>query len=163
MTTIRTVTANDWTAIWPIIEPVFRAGETYVFSPDISEEDAHHVWIEVPQATYVAVDENGVILGTYYIKPNQPGLGSHVCNCGYIVGSQARGRGIATLLGQHSQAEAKRLGFRGMQYNFVVSTNTVAVRLWQKLGVEIVGTLPNAFNHPTHGFVDAFVMFKQLV
>lgn len=163
MTTIRPIALTDWTEIWAIIEPVFRAGETYVFSPDISETDARHVWIESPQATYVAVDDHDTILGTYYIKPNQPGLGSHVCNCGYIVGSHARGRGIATLLGQHSQSEAKRLGFRGMQYNFVVSTNTVAVRLWQKLGVEIVGTLPGAFNHPQQGFVDVFVMFKQLV
>ena len=105
---------------------------------------------------------SGAALGTYYIKPNQPGAGSHVCNCGYIVGEEVRGRGVATLMCEHSQREAIRRGFRAMQFNLVVSTNESAVRLWQKLGYDIVGTLPGAFKLPRQGFVDAYVMYKQL-
>lgn len=163
MITIRPMNPDDWPRLWTFIEPVFRAGETYVFSPDISETDSHAVWVEKPQATYVAEDDSGAMLGTYYIKPNQPALGAHVCNCGYIVASEARGKGVATLMGQHSQQEAQRLGFRAMQYNCVVATNTVAVKLWQKLGLDIIGTLPGAFKHPRLGYVDAFVMYKSLV
>ena len=163
MITIRSMNPTDWPTLWTIIEPVFRAGETYAFSPDISELEAHTAWVEKPQMTYVAEDDSGTILGTYYIKPNQSGPGSHVCNCGYIVAKEARGKGVATLMGQHSQQEAQRLGFRAMQYNCVVSTNTVAIKLWQKLGLEIVGTLPEAFKHPQLGYVDAFVMYKSLV
>ena len=162
MITIRPFEQTDWSAVWKLIEPVFRAGETYAFSPEISETEAHKVWIEAPTATYVAKDDGGAVLGTYFIKPNQPGLGSHVCNCGYIVGENARGKGVASLMCEHSQLEAKRLGFRAMQFNLVVATNEGAVRLWQKLGFEIVGTLPAAFKHPRHGFVDAFVMYKRL-
>ena len=145
------------------MEPVFRAGETYAFDPAITEVEAHRVWVELPAATYVAVDDAGTLLGTYYIKPNQPGLGAHVCNCGYIVSAAARGQGIASRLCEHSQDEARRLGFRAMQFNLVVSTNTGAVRLWQQLGFSIVGTLPGAFKHPRLGYVDAYVMYKQLV
>ena len=152
----------DWLLIWKIIEPVFRSGETYAFSPEISKAEAYRVWIEVPIATYVAKDEYNNVLGTYFIKPNQPTLGAHVCNCGYIVGEEARGKGVASLMCQHSQQEAKRLGFRAMQFNLVVSTNKIAVRLWQKLGFEIVGTLTGAFRHSEYGFVDAFVMYKKL-
>jgi len=110
----------------------------------------------------VARDPSGAIIGTYYLKPNQPGLGSHVCNCGYVVSDRARGHGVATLMCVHSQQEAVRLGFRAMQYNLVVSTNDGAIRLWKKLGFDIVGTLPGAFRHPRMGFVDAFVMFKRV-
>ncbi|HRW50067.1 MAG TPA: N-acetyltransferase [Caldilinea sp.] len=163
MLTVREYTSGDWPALWAIMEPVFRAGETYAFDPAITEAEAQRVWIEVPAATYVAVDETGMLLGTYYIKPNQPGLGAHVCNCGYIVAAAARGQGIASRLCEHSQDEARRLGFRAMQFNLVVSTNTGAVHLWQTLGFPIVGTLPGAFNHPRLGYVDAYVMYKQLV
>ncbi|MGB3614864.1 MAG: GNAT family N-acetyltransferase [Elainellaceae cyanobacterium] len=152
---------EDWPSVWGMVEPVFRSGETYAFSPDISETEARHVWSDVPMATYVAIAGDTVV-GTYYIKPNQPGLGSHVCNCGYIVGGQSRGRGIATLMCEHSQREAVRLGFHAMQFNLVVSMNDTAVQLWQRLGFAIVGTLPGAFNHPRHGFVDALVMYKWL-
>ncbi|MEM9218928.1 MAG: GNAT family N-acetyltransferase [Cyanobacteria bacterium P01_F01_bin.150] len=163
MSTIRSSTPSDWPAIWAILEPVFRAGETYAYSPDISEAEAHNAWVEMPQVTYVAEDEAGTMLGTYFLRPNQPGLGSHVCNCGYVVASAAQRKGVATLMGQHSQQEAQRFGFRAIQYNFVISTNTVAVRLWQKLGMEIVGTLPGAFKHPKLGYVDVFVMYKSFV
>ena len=163
MFSIRPMQPTDWPSVWTIIKPVFRAGETYLVDPEISEQKAHTMWVDAPQVTYVAQDNNGVILGTFFIKANQPGHGSHVANCGYIVSAEARGRGIASALCQHSQQEAQRLGFRAMQFNSVVSTNEVAVRLWQKLGFEIVGTLPGAFRHPHHGFVDLFVMYKQLV
>ncbi len=152
----------DWSSVWKIIEPVFRSGETYAFSPEISETDVYKVWVETPTATYVAKNDSDEVLGTYYIKPNQPALGSHVCNCGYIVGEESRGKGVASLMCEHSQREAKQLGFRAMQFNLVVSTNEGAVRLWQKLGYAIVGTLPGAFKHSRYGFVDAFVMYKQL-
>jgi predicted N-acetyltransferase YhbS len=125
---IRPYQDQDWSDVWAIIKPVFRAGETYAFSPDITEEEAHKVWIEKPEVTFVAVGENEEILGTYYIKPNQPTLGAHVCNCGYIVAEQARGLGIASVMCEHSQGEAATRGFRAMQYNLVVSTNDIAVQ-----------------------------------
>ncbi|MCV6636132.1 GNAT family N-acetyltransferase [Candidatus Albibeggiatoa sp. nov. NOAA] len=159
---IRLFASQDWPAVWHIIQPVFRAGETYAFSPDITEQEAYKVWIEIPKTTFVAVDENDTILGTYYIKPNQPALGSHVCNCGYIVAEQARGQGVASTMCQHSQTEAVAQGFKAMQFNLVVSTNEKAVAAWKKQGFDIVGTLPKAFKHMKLGFVDAFIMYKQL-
>ncbi len=163
MIDIRPFIDPDWPAVWRIVKPVFRAGETYVYSPDIGEEEAYRLWVEVPEATFVAVDKEDQLLGTYYLKPNQPGQGSHVCNCGYIVAREARGRGIASDMCQHSQDEAVARGFRAMQYNLVVATNEGAVRLWHKHGFEIVGRLPASFHHPRQGYVDAYVMFKQLV
>jgi len=159
---VRRFEQDDWHALWKIMQPVFRAGETYAFDPAISEAEAYRLWIEVPTATYVAVDGAGMHLGTYYIKANQPGQGAHVCNCGYIVAAAARGQGVAAHMCEHSQQEARRLGFRAMQFNLVVSTNMGAVRLWQRLGFPIVGTLPGAFCHPQVGDVDAYVMYKQL-
>lgn len=161
--TIRAYQEQDWTSAWDIIKPVFRAGETYAFSPGISEQDAHEAWIEKPEITFVALGGGSELLGTYYIKPNQPSLGAHICNCGYIVSEKARGHGIATAMCEHSQVEAVTRGYRGMQYNLVVASNVAAVRLWQKLGFDIIGTLPGAFHHPRLGYVDAHVMFKQLV
>lgn len=162
MTNIRAFQQSDWPAVWGILEPVFRAGETYAYAMDISEADARRAWVEAPAATFVAEDEAEGLLGTYYIKANQPGQGSHVCNCGYVVGEAARGRGVAMAMCEHSQQEAVRRGFRAMQFNLVVSTNAGAVRLWQSLGFSIVGTLPGAFRHPSRGFVDAYVMYKRL-
>lgn len=162
MTQIRLAEPQDWPAIWRVIEPVFRRGDTYAFSSAITEAEARTVWMDVPQATFVAVDDNGDVLGTYYIKANQGGGGAHVCNCGYIVSESACGRGIAVQMCAHSQEQAVQRGFRAMQFNFVVSTNEVAVRLWKRQGFEVVGTLPGAFHHPTLGYVDALVMFKRL-
>ena len=162
MIRIRPYEVPDWHAIWRIIEPVFRSGETYAFSPDITEADAHRVWIELPAAIFVAVDRNGTLLGTYYIKPNQPALGAHVCNCGYIVSEDARGKGIASNMCVHSQAQARDMGFLAMQYNLVVSSNEGAIKLWKRHGFGVVGTLPGAFLHSRLGFVDALVMYKQL-
>lgn len=160
---IKVFTDQDWPAIWAILEPVFRAGETYAVDPDISEQEARHYWTVLPAQTWVSVDAaSGEVLGTYYLKTNQPGPGSHVCNCGYVVSGQARGRGIASALCAHSQTAAVALGYRAMQYNCVAASNTGAVRLWLKLGYEIVGTLPGAFMHPVLGEVNAYVMFKRL-
>ena len=164
MTTIRRFDDDDWASLWITLVPVFRAGRTYSYAPDISEGQAYAEWIEKPLATFVAVDEfTNQLLGSYFIKPNQPGLGNHVCNCGYIVDARARGAGVASALCAHSQREAVAQGFRAMQYNLVVETNTGAIRLWQYHGFSIVGRLPRAFRHPEQGEVDALVMYKQLV
>ena len=153
----------EWSQVWSIISTVFREGETYAFSPDITEVEAHNVWIESPAETYVAVDDDNQIIGTYIIKPNQPTLGSHVCNCGYIVADYARGWGVATKMCEHSQREAIKFGFRAMQYNLVVATNIGAIQLWKKLGFQVIGTLPEAFNSKSLGYVDALVMYKKLL
>ncbi|WP_291322301.1 GNAT family protein [Desulfonatronospira sp.] len=145
-----------------MVEPVLRAGETYPFPPDITESQAFDVWVQVPVATFVAEYDKKTVVGTYYIKPNQPGLGAHVCNCGYIVTQEARGKGIASRMCRHSQEEAVARGFRAMQYNMVVSTNEVALHIWKKNGFQVVGRLPKAFKHAKHGFVDAFIMYKEL-
>jgi len=162
MINIRPIEEMDWPDTWSIIEPVFRSGETYAFSPEITEEEAYKVWAIIPAETFVATDESNIILGTYYLKPNQPALGSHVCNCGYIVSENVRGKGVASAMCMHSQAEAITRGYRAMQYNLVVSTNEGAIRLWKKHGFEVVGTLPNAFRHPKLGYVNAYVMYKLL-
>ena len=152
----------EWPAVWTLLQPVFQSGETFAFSPNISEGEAREAWLAAPAATYVAKGPDDRVVGTYFIKPNQPGLGSHVCNCGYVVAESSRGQGVASLMCEHSQAEAKRLGFLAMQFNLVVSTNESAVGLWQKLGFQTVGRLPGAFRHQRLGLVDAFVMFKTL-
>ncbi|MEW7973272.1 MAG: GNAT family N-acetyltransferase [Candidatus Thiodiazotropha endolucinida] len=159
---IRKYKEADWSQVWPIIEKVFRAGETYPYSPEITEHEAQKLWVVMPQEIYVATAEDGEILGTYYIKPNQPGLGSHVCNCGYIVSANARGKGVASRMCEHSQQVAVDVGFRAMQFNLVVSTNEGAIRLWKKLGFQVIGTLPKAFKSKSAGYVDALVMYKEI-
>ena len=163
MIRIRTLEDSDWPQVWLFMEPVIREGETYPYARDMDSDGARYMWVEVTHAQYVAEDEAGRILGSYYIKPNQPTLGAHVANCGYMVSEDARGRGIATAMCVHSQEEAVRLGYRAMQFNLVIKTNAPSVYLWQKLGYTIVGDLPGAFLHPTQGFVDAYVMYKSLV
>ena len=162
MITNRPFISADWPAVWSILEPAFRAGETYAFSPDISAGEARRVWVDIPKRTYVAVEDDGNVLGTYYIKPNQPALGAHVCNCGYVVAEVARGMGVASRMCEHSLQEALGLGFEAMQYNLVVSTNEAALHVWKKYGFEIIGTLPEAFRHSRLGLVDAHVMYKKL-
>ncbi len=159
---IRKYQDSDWKQLWPIIENVFRSGETYPFPPDTTEQEARVIWIKSPQETYISIGENNEILGTYYIKPNQAELGAHVCNCGYIVAEVARGKGVASSMCEHSQQCAEDLGFKAMQYNLVVSTNVGAIHLWKKQGFHIVGTLPKAFKSLRFGYVDALVMFKEL-
>lgn len=158
---IRKAEKGDFEEIWPILQEVFSKGNTYTFSPNISKEEAFNIWMEIPLVTFVAL-ENHRILGTYYLKPNQPTLGAHVCNAGYAVRYEARGNGIGRRMCLHSLKEARRYGFKGMQYNCVVSTNHAAVELWKKCGFSIAGTLYKAFNHQEEGFVDAFVMYQWL-
>jgi len=159
---IRKFRESDWPAVWPILQATIAAGDSYVFSPQSTEAEIRKIWVEIPSATYVACDAGGAILGTYFIKPNQPGLGDHVCNCGYVVTPHAQGKGIAAAMCEHSQRVAVDLRFRAMQFNFVVATNERAVRLWERLGFTVVGRLPGAFRHQELGFVDALVMFKTL-
>lgn len=158
---IREATETDFEGIWPIFHEVVSAGDTYAYWQDTPREEARRIWMHTPRKTYV-VEEGGQILGTYFIKTNQAGPGSHVCNCGYMVSARARGRGLATSMCEHSQQIALDLGYKAMQFNFVVSSNEGAVRLWTKLGFETVGCLPRAFRHPTLGYVDALVMYKWL-
>ncbi|WP_290872976.1 GNAT family N-acetyltransferase [Aquabacterium sp.] len=162
MPVIRPATAADWPALWAFLQPTFAAGDTYAYDPDSSEADIRKVWMDLPAATFVACGEQGQVLGTYYLKANQPGLGAHVCNAGYVVAPVAQGQGVAAAMCEHSQEQARALGFLAMQFNLVVSTNERAVRLWSHLGFATVGRLPGAFRHARLGLVDALVMFKTL-
>lgn len=159
--TLRPAREADFPRIWPIFESIVRKGDTYTYDAATDERQARRIWMELPNETWVA-EEAGRLLGTYYIKTNQGGGGDHVCNCGYMVAPEARGRGLATTMCRHSQARALELGFDAMQFNFVVATNEAAVRLWQKLGFDVVGRLPRAFRHPDGRLVDALVMYKWL-
>jgi ribosomal protein S18 acetylase RimI-like enzyme len=158
---IRPATPDDTAAIWSIIGPTIRAGETYALDRDMSEADALAYWLAPSNETFVA-EEDGRILGTYCLRRNQAGGGSHVANCGYITDPAATGRGVARRMCEHSLERARARGFKAMQFNFVISSNERAVRLWQSMGFEIVGRLPSAFLHPSRGYVDAFVMFRTL-
>ena len=158
---IKEATEEGFEKSWPIFDEVVSTGETYAYSRETTRDEAFKIWVETPRKTYV-VEIGGQILGTYYIKTNQAGPGSHVCNCGYMVSSIARGKGLATAMCEHSQKIAIGLGYKAMQFNLVASTNEGAVRLWKKLGFETVGRLPKAFNHPSKGYVDALVMYKWL-
>lgn len=158
---IRKADAHDSASIVEIILPAIREGATYSLHPDMSEAEALAYWMAPDKETFVA-EEDGVIFGTYFMRPNQAGGGQHVCNCGYITRAAATGRGVARSMCEHSLEYARSCGYRAMQFNFVVSTNERAVRLWQSLGFEIVGRLPGAFRHPVHGYVDALVMYQSL-
>lgn len=158
---IRPATAGDDDAIWRILEPTFRAGETYPLPPDIPRADALAYWRATGHSVFVAEDA-GAIVGTYYLRANNKGGGAHVANCGYIVAPGAMGRGVAQAMCAHSLDEARRRGFTAMQFNFVISSNTRAVALWQRCGFAIAGRLPGAFRHPRLGPVDALVMFRAL-
>lgn len=158
---IRPARPEDDEAIWQIFHEVIQGGDTFAFHPDTSREEGLRAWTVLPRATFVA-ESDGRVVGSYFVKDNQPGLGSHVCNAGYMVAGSARGLGVGRAMCAHSLDEARRLGYTAMQYNIVVSTNTSAVSLWQAMGFAIVGTLPGAFRHRQLGRVDAFVMFRQL-
>lgn len=161
MTEIRPAGKGDFGGIWPIMRAVFEEGETYPHSGAISEEAAFDYWIKSPTATYVALD-GGRVKGTYYVRPNQPHRGAHVCNAGYMVSPEARNRGVGTAMGRHSLNQARALGFTAMQFNLVVATNLPSIRIWEKLGFRKAGTLPKAFDHKKLGLVDAFVMYREL-
>jgi ribosomal protein S18 acetylase RimI-like enzyme len=158
---VRPAEDRDADAIWRVMEPIVRAGETYALPRDMSREAALAYWLGSPYSAFVAED-GGEIVGTYHLKANQQGGGAHVANCGYMTAQGATGRGVARTMCAHSLALAKERGFRAMQFNFVVSTNERAVRLWQSLGFEVVGRLPEAFAHPSEGHVDALVMHRRI-
>ena len=156
---IRPASAADAPAIWQILEPVIRAGETFALDQELSEDAALAFWLA--NEAFVA-EEQGAVLGTYYLRSNLAGGGAHVCNCGYMVAEHASGRGVARALCAHSLAHARSRGYRAMQFNCVVSTNERAVRLWQSLGFTIIARVPGGFDHPQHGFVDSLVMYREL-
>lgn len=152
---------KDFECFWPVFRTIVQAQETYAFDPEIVFEEAYELWCLSPQVTFAA-KEDDTILGTYYLKKNASGPGSHISNCGYMVAPAARGQGVARSLCLHSQQVAIELGYSAMQFNSVVSTNEIAVRLWQNLGFDIIGKIPLGYKHMRHGFVDTFIMHKQL-
>lgn len=158
---IRPAISSDHDALWRILAPVIRAGETYALPRDMNREDALAYWNGPDRRTFVA-ENGGQVVGTYYLRANQAGGGAHVANCGYMVGADQAGKGVGGALCDHSLDKARAAGFRAMQFNFVVSTNEGAVRLWRAKGFGIVGRLPGAFDHPRLGFVDALAMFRAL-
>ncbi|GMA25720.1 N-acetyltransferase [Luteimicrobium album] len=164
---IREATRDDWPGIWRALEPAFRAGETYTYPRDITEDDAHRAWLEAPGArVLVAVsttpDDRATVLGTAKYLPNQPGAGSHVANASFVVGPDGAGRGLGRALGEAVLDAARADGYRAMQFNAVVETNERAVRLWLSLGFEVLATVPEAFAHPTRGLVGLHVMYRRL-
>ncbi|MFA0812917.1 GNAT family N-acetyltransferase [Microbulbifer epialgicus] len=165
---IREYSDGDWNDVWGILKSVFQAGDTFPNSPDTNEQEAWDYWIKRPKNTFVAIVAivaivDSKVVGSYHLKDNQSGLGSHVANAGYIVSPTFRGFGVGYKLAQHSIDHAVSTGYFALQFNLVVSTNNASIALWDKLGFQIVGTLPKAFNHTQKGFVDAYVMFKWLV
>jgi L-amino acid N-acyltransferase YncA len=160
---IRPYEAADWPAVWALLERVFRAGETFPQDPAITEAEAQLVWVDQSQVVMVAMDPAGAVVGSYYLRPNSLALGAHVANAGYVVAEHCRRQGIGSRLCQHSLQAARRLGFRLMQFNLVVSTNTAGILCWQRNGFQVVGTLPGAFRHQRLGYVDALVMVQALV
>ena len=157
---IREASHGDEDGIWATLKPMLRGGETYALPPDWSRDDAMAYWCGPNMTTFVAEDKT--ILGTYYMRPNHMGGGDHVCNCGYVVHPDARGRGIARRLGEHSIQTARDRGYKAIQFNFVVSTNTAALKLWESLGFSEIGRIPQGFRHPEQGFVDALILHQKL-
>src|SRR5258706_12289301 len=158
---IRPANQADDDPIWNIFHAVVASGDTYVYDPPSAREQALGYWLRSETHTYVA-EREGQVVATYILKPNQPALGSHVANAGFMVSPMARGLGVGRRMAEHCLAEARRFGFRAMQFNLVVSTNEAAVKLWQQLGFRIIGTVPEAFRHSKQGFVDAYVMYQSL-
>jgi L-amino acid N-acyltransferase YncA len=159
---IRAATNADCDAIWNIFHEIVIAGDTYAFDPAMSRGEALAYWFRSDTRTYVA-ENDGRVVGTYILRPNQSGPGCHIANAGFMVTSIAQGSGMGRAMAEHCLSEARRMGFRAMQFNFVVSTNTAAIHLWKQLGFEIVGTLPGAFRHPEKGYVDVYVMYRSLL
>ena len=161
MIEIRKANPADKKAVWQIIKSVIAGGDTYVFAPDSPEDEMLAYWFSPDKYVYVA-EEDGEILGTYWIKANQPGLGSHVGNGAYMVSANAKGKGIGRSMAEHSIEEARRIGFKSIQFNFVVKSNEVAVNLWKRVGFEIIGEIPDAFNHKELGMTNAYIMYRTL-
>jgi L-amino acid N-acyltransferase YncA len=160
---IREATPQDWPAIWPIIRDVTSAGETFSWPTDVGEDQARAMWVgERPRRAFVAVDPDGSVAGTATMGPNRGGPASHVATASFMVAADQHGRGIGRALGEHVVDTARADGYRAMQFNAVVEANTRAVALWQSLGFQIVGTVPEAFHHPTQGYVGLHIMYRGL-
>ena len=159
--TIREANDRDRDAVWEIFRATVTPGDSFVYDPNTPREEAEAYWFAKGTRTYVA-EQDGRVIGSYILRPNRPGLGNHVSNAGFMVAPAARRLGVGRAMGEHAMKEARRLGYRAMQFNFVIATNESAVRLWQRLGFNIVGTLPAAFRHARKGLVDAYVMFREL-
>ncbi len=158
---IRPATAADHDAIWSIMEPVLRAGETYTLPDDWNRDQALAYWFAPPHQVFVAEDD-GQILGHYFLMPNRQGGGAHVANCGFMTAAEAAGKGVATNMCRHALDTARAQGFRFMQFNSVIATNIRAIALWERMGFAIAGRLPGAFHHPVEGYVDLLVMYRAL-
>ncbi|MDO3703342.1 GNAT family N-acetyltransferase [Micromonospora sp. C28SCA-DRY-2] len=160
---IRPAITDDWPRIWPFLREIVAAGETYTWPRDVDEDRARAMWlVPEPGRTVVAVDPDGTVLGTAKLTPNQLGPGDHVANASFMVAPAAAGRGVGRALGEHVLTLARAQGYRAMQFNAVVATNTRAVALWRSLGFEVVGRVPEAFRHPRDGLVDLLVMHRRL-
>ena len=162
MMKIRAATEADRDAVWNIFHGTIAPGDTYAFNPKMSREEALAYWFRADTHAYVA-EKDGRVVGTYILRPNQLGPGSHVANAGFMVASESQGSGVGRTMAEHCLGEARQMGFRAMQFNFVVSTNAPAIHLWEQLGFKIVGTLPGAFHHPQKGYVDVYVMHRSLL
>jgi len=161
MISIRKAIAADHEQIWQILKAIILKGDVLAFAPDSTQEEMLHYWCNPSKHTYIALRENEIV-GTFFIQNNQPGLGDHVANAGYAVSPDHAGIGAGRAMAEWSLEEARRLGYTAMQYNIVVKSNTVAVNLWKKIGFEIIGEIPNAFNHQTNGMTNAYIMYRAL-
>jgi L-amino acid N-acyltransferase YncA len=160
---IRDATDGDWAQIWPFLREIVRAGETYAYDPEMDEATARALWMVGPPArTVVTIGDAGQVVGTANMYANRPGPGSHVASASFMVDPRAAGKGVGRALGEEALAWARATGFRAMQFNAVVETNTRAVALWRSLGFEVVGTAPEAFKHPTAGYVGLHLMYRRL-
>ena len=157
----RIATHKDIKALWGILEPMVRQGGTYVFSLDKTKESMMDYWMEVDKVTFV-VEIEGVVVGTFYLKSNQEGLGDHICNAGFVVSRDMEGQGLGRWMGEYAQEVAKSRGFLAMQFNFVIQSNQKAVRLWKSLGFSVIGEIPEAYRHPNLGLVPALIFYKKL-
>jgi len=157
----RIATHKDIKALWGILEPMVRQGGTYVFSLDKTKESMMDYWMEVDKVTFV-VEIEGVVVGTFYLKANQEGLGDHICNAGFVVSRDMEGQGLGRWMGEYAQEVAKSRGFLAMQFNFVIQSNQKAVRLWKSLGFSVIGEIPEAYRHPNLGLVPALIFYKKL-
>jgi L-amino acid N-acyltransferase YncA len=159
---IRPATAADHDALWAIWSEVVSSGVAFAYDEQTTRDQAIDFWYGSSTCCWVATDSVSQVTGSYYLRPNQPGRGNHVANAGYMVSADGQGHGVGRALAEHSIAEARRLGFSAMQFNFVVASNTAAVALWQRLGFRVIGTIPAAFRHADLGMVDALVMHRFL-
>lgn len=161
MISIRKAIPNDRSSIWKILQAINKRGDSFSFLPETSEEEMMNYWMASDKYVYVACNEKDVF-GSFYLRNNQPGLGDHIANAAYAVAENNGGKGIGKLMGKFSLQEAKRLGYKAMQFNLVVKTNTKAVALWKSIGFEIIGEIPEAFRHKELGLVNAYIMHQKL-